>query len=111
MKGKPTDFERVQSDIRHALSAYLLDSQKLTKITHSDIVSQIDGIVGVDSVKVVFVPEYEGDVDEMGNISLRPSQIAVLRGGFIDSQGISYKDTFTTPNEMSSVNIAIEYSK
>ena len=111
VKGKPTDFERVQSDIRHALSSYLLDSQKLTKITHSDIVSQIDGIVGVDSVKVVFVPEYEGDVDEIGNISLKPSQIAVLRGGFTDSQGISYKDTFTTPNEMSSVNIAIEYSK
>lgn len=109
--GKPTDVTAVLANIRHSLSTYLLESQKLTKITHSDIVSKIDGITGVESVKVVFVPEFEGDVDDLGNISLRPNQIAVLRGGFVDKNGIAYKDVFSSPEEMSSVNISIDYAR
>lgn len=109
--GKPSDINMILTNVRHSLSSHLLESQKLTKITHSDIVSKIDNIPGVESVKVVFVPEFEGDVDDIGNISLRQNQIAILRGGFTDKNGIEYRDAFSSPEDMTSVNISVDYAR
>jgi hypothetical protein len=112
-KNKPTDLNRVKGEIRKLLNDFLLQNDRINKIPQSDLTRILDGQVDeCDTVKVIFHTEYKENIDELGNISLGDKEIAIMRGGFIDYNGISIQDSFDPDGEaMGSVNIVLKYSK
>lgn len=110
--GKPVKLEDVERDIRTVLSNYMLQNERINKVPHSDIVRIIDEIEAIDTVKVIFHPQYKEDIDEFGNIRLEEDHMSVLRGGFVDFNQIEYTDKFD-PNDdsMGSVNIKVQYTE
>lgn len=105
---KITKTAELERKIRQTISNYMLENKRINKIPHSDIVRILDEINEVDSVKVVFHPQFASDVDNMGNISLNDDEMAVMRGGFIDENSIEYFDKYD-PNDGSvgCVNVTI----
>lgn len=101
---------QVRKDVRDRLSTYFINNQRINKIPHSDIVRILDEIPYVDTVKVIFVPQNEEDIDTKGNISVGEQDMAIMRGGFEDAQGVFYEDEFDPEGEtMGSVNLDISF--
>lgn len=103
------NVDKIQEEIKTKLSNYLLNNWRVNKIPCSDIVSMIDNIEGVDTVKVVFVSEDGTGIDQLGNISVLDNEMAIIRGGFTDKSGISYIDEYDPESdELGSVNVDIQ---
>jgi hypothetical protein len=107
--GVITNEQILLSKIRSMLSEYMINNSRINIIPHSDIVRVIDEIDEVDSVKVVFFPQYKEDVDQFGDIVVKENELAILRGNFITEDGIEFIDTFNNSEENSVVTINIEY--
>lgn len=101
--------KRIGKDIRSALGNYMLSLTRLNKIPLSDVVRIIDDISGVDSVYVRFVVSKVEHIDSLGNLVLNESDVAVLRGGFINSNGNMIEDSFDSDSNNSCVNIEYRY--
>lgn len=103
---------QVRKDVREVLNEYLLANQRVNKIPHSDIVRIIDQLDVIDTVKVIFVPEFEEDIDQNGNLVVDDRSMLIIRGGFEDSQEVEYLDEFDPEGELlGSVNLDITFVK
>lgn len=98
-----------RQSILNILSNYLLNRESTSDIIHSEIVSLINGIDGIYSVKVILLSKDKKYIDSLGNIKVDNNQIAVVRGDWTDSNGVYFKDEFDPLNDyMGCVNINIE---
>lgn len=108
IKGLIPNKDTVYERIRTALNEYLITNKRPTKIPHSDIVRKLDEIDVVDTVKVIFVSEDGTCIDNMGNISVADGQLALIRGNFVDTDGVYYEDGFQIDSQsMGAINIHI----
>lgn len=115
INGIQTDFYQLKQDIENALNLYLLSNTRINKIPNSDIVSQVKAIPAIDTIKVIFISQNNATtgsnnygIDNFGNISAAPNELAVIRGGWTDANGIAYEDAFNIENDKPcSVNIII----
>lgn len=111
-KGALVKEPQVSKDVRTVLNTYLLANKRVNKIPHSDLVRVLDQIEYVDTVKAIFVPEFEEDIDQNGNLVVDEKSIVLLRGGFEDSQGVEYIDEFDPMGEtLGSINLDIKFVK
>jgi len=102
----------VRQYILNALSNYLLNRSSTSCIIHSDIVSILHDLENIYSVKVIFVAQESGYIDDLGNIKVDNNQIAIIRGDWTDSSGVYYKDEFDPSEDyMGCVNLNIEAYK
>ena len=113
-------LDAIQNQIVNYLSKYWLQLRRRDLIPSSDLVSLIENIPGVDAVNVSFVsmqnetahisnpndPNVYG-LDSLGDIVTTKDQLAVLRGGFTDRNGIYYYDGIYTDRPCS-VNITVK---
>lgn len=119
----PTTVENAIVDI---YSQYFLSIRRRDIIPRSDLVSLVDSIPGVDSVMIFFVSEENEKyitslsglpandprrdilvgLNSFGDIVIGQNDIAVISGGWSDSNG-TYYDTGADLNKLSSVNISI----
>ena len=110
MDGFTIKEDLVRDDIRAALSKYGFENPRVNKIPHSDIVRIIDEISYIDTVKAIFIPEFEEDIDVNGNLVVDDKSIILLRGGFKDSENVNYEDDFDPIGEaLGSVNLSITF--
>lgn len=103
------NVDTLKETIKSKLSDYLLNNSRISKIPHSDIVALLDGIEGVDTVKVIFSSEDGNGIDSLGNINVADTEMAVIRGGWKDKvNGIDILDSYDPEgDEIGSVNIDI----
>ena len=110
INGNVTKSTDVIRNIRIVLSDYMLNNNRMNIVPNSDIITKIDNISAIDKVKIVFIPEDQTMLDNMGNISLKDTEIAVMRGGFIVN-GLTYFDEFNPNGHMGAVNIQLTFIK
>lgn len=115
-QGVTINSVNLKQDIRSALNEYLLKNDRVNKIPHSDIVKLMDNVPAVDSVKVMFLSQDGTNgrygIDNLGNINLPSNEIAVVRGGWTDFEGVQYDDSFNPENDKAgSINIFINFVK
>jgi hypothetical protein len=111
VNGKSVNQNFVKREIRRVLNEYQLKNNRVNKLPHSDIVRILDSLDFCDSVKVIIIPESEDYIDEYGDVNLNNDELVVIRGGFTDSNGVPYFDTFDSEDEtQSSVNISITFN-
>lgn len=110
--GVDTDVSNIMSirqNILNTLSNYLLDRESTSDIIHSEIVSLINGLDNIYSVKVILISNDNKYIDQLGNIKVDNDKIAVVRGDWYDNSGIYFKDEFDPLDDsMGCVNINIE---
>lgn len=112
VKGLIPSKDYMFEKIREVLNTYLVANKRITKIPHSDIVRILDDLNFVDTVKVIFISADGTGIDNMGNISVGETEIALLRGDFRDQDNIYYEDSFLIDSEnMGSINIHLNYIK
>lgn len=112
VKGLIPSKDYMFEKVREALNVYLIANKRVTKIPHSDIVRILDELNFVDTVKVVFISADGSGIDNMGNISVGETEIALLRGDFRDQDNVYYEDSFLIDSEnMGSINIHLNYIK
>lgn len=110
MKGSIPSKDFMFEKIRETLNVYMVANKRVTKIPHSDLVRILDELTFVDTVKVLFVSADGSGIDNMGNINVGDTEVAVLRGDFRDSNGVYYEDSFLIDSQnMGSVNIHLNY--
>lgn len=111
-----------KDSIRQAIisqcSDYFLKNRRRDRIPKSDLIRIIESVDGVDSVNVWFISEknelYKSDatnatkpdigVDEFGDVIITRGELAVIRGGWSDRNGIVFEDS-TSQSKPSSINI------
>lgn len=121
LDGQPVSESEVKTKIINGINDHLISTNK---ILISDITKLVDNIEGVDSAKIVAISEqnekaYLASVeagtdhtkigfDSIGNIKVNDNELAVVRGGWSDRDGISYEDTVSNNSlKMGSLNIII----
>jgi len=98
-----------RQNILNIISNYLLNRESTSDIIHSEIVSLINGLDNIYSVKVILLSQDSKYIDSLGNIKVDNNQIAVIRGDWTDSNNVYFKDEFDPLNDyMGCVNINIE---
>jgi len=109
----------ITEQITNKLSEYFLTNQRRDRIPKSDIIAIIENIEGVDSVNVWFVSEAneqaksndensdEIGIDEFGDIIIKRNELALIRGGWKDRNGIFIYDGINS-EKPSCVNVLIE---
>lgn len=98
-----------RQNILNIISNYLLNRESASDIIHSEIVSLINGLDNIYSVKVILLSKDNKYIDLLGNIKVDNNQIAVIRGDWTDNNGVYFKDEFDPLNDyMGCVNINIE---
>jgi hypothetical protein len=108
----------VRSQVIEEVSNYFLATKRRDRIPKSDLIKVIEGIEGVDSVNVSFLSEdNEAKVDqnapligldEFGDIVLAKDELALVRGGWTDHNGIYYTDGISSDKPCS---LNIEFKK
>lgn len=111
-----------KDSIRQAIisqcSDYFLKNRRRDRIPKSDLIRIIESVDGVDSVNVWFISEknelFKSDsanstkpdigVDEFGDVIITRGELAVIRGGWSDRNGIVFEDS-TSQAKPSSINI------
>jgi hypothetical protein len=110
--------DTIRQKIISSCSDYFLKNRRRDRVPKSDLIRILEGIDGIDSVNVWFVSEknelYKTDpanqtkadigVDEFGDIIITRGELAVIRGGWKDRNGIFFEDS-TNQSKPSSVNI------
>lgn len=108
--GNTVNKASISKDIKDALGVYMTTNTRINKVPHSDIIRIIDELDYIDTVKVIFIPEFEEDIDTRGNMSVGDKDMLVLRGGFFDSASVEYIDDFDPEGEaLGCVNLEITY--
>lgn len=92
----------IQSQVVEAVSTYFLNNNRRDRIPKSDLIRVIEGLEGVDSVNVSFLSEDNEmkidqtlpliGLDDFGDIVLAKDELALVRGGWTDHNGIAYAD-------------------
>jgi hypothetical protein len=111
--------ELLKENIRAVVSDYFTYNERFDRIPKSDLIRVIEGVKGVDSVSVTFIGEQNEinkkqnptstelvGLDGFNDIILKDREIAVLRGGWVDSNGIYYSDNIK--DQVSMLNISIK---
>lgn len=108
----------IRSQVIEAVSEYFLSTKRRDRIPKSDLIKVIENIEGVDSVNVSFLSEdNEAKVDqttpligldEFGDIVLDKDELALVRGGWQDHNGIYYTDGISNDKPCS---LNIEFKK
>lgn len=107
---KSVNEDDVRAKVRTSLNQYFLNNDRVNKIPHSDIVALLDDMLEIDTVKVVFIGDDGTDsIDDMGNISVADTEVAVIRGGWTDDNGVHYADEYDPVGDtLGSVNVSID---
>lgn len=117
-------FQEFSQDIiKHTiitqLSDYFLNVRRRDMIPSSDLVKIIENIEGVDSVNVNFLCEANEvakkvnpsipliGLDDMGDIIMGKNELPIIRGGWVDRNGIKYADGIYNDRPCS-VNITVK---
>jgi len=110
--------ESISSDITTAVSNYLAYSQRDDRIVRSDLISTIEGVLGVDSINLTFLSEKneiyhitKPDSNDimgldpiMGDIILEKDELGLIRGGWADRNGTYYNEN-TMSGSLGPINI------
>jgi len=99
----------VYKSVRKTLSNYMISNKRKNIIPHSDIVRELDELDMIDKVKVIFKTENSNMLDAMGNVSLNPNEMAVMRGN-INIEGDFFEDNFSFgSSSLSTVNLDMKF--
>jgi hypothetical protein len=112
------DDNLIKNKILEKLSDYFLNIRRRDKIPRSDLITIVETVEGVDWVDVTFCGELNEQLqiatpdsptvglDKNGNIVIERGEYPIIRGGWVDRNGVFYEETpsFELP---SSVNISI----
>ena len=93
-------------DVRKVISEYNLSLTRTNKAHISDIIRIIDSMEEVDSLTGEFIVGDDSHLDNLKNIKLFNNQLAVMRGGFVNSLGQNVSDEFNGQT-LSSVHIEL----
>ena len=109
----------IRQNIVSKLSDYFLNVKRRDLIPASDIVRIVESVTGVDAVNVNFLSEANElaltadpnatlvGLDALGDIVMQRDEIAIVRGGWNDRNGVYYEDGIYTDRPCS-VNISIK---
>lgn len=110
----------IRQNIISKTSDYFLKNRRRDKIPTSDLVSIIESVEGVDSVNVWFMSEeneafhalpenadstVEIGLDEFGDVTIGRGELALIRGGWTDRNGVFIEDS-TNQSKPSTINIS-----
>lgn len=105
--------ELIKQNIVDSLSKYFINYTRRDKIPKSDLITIIENISGIDSVNVYFVedpnnkvPGNETYINDMGDIVIGKRDYPLIRGGWTDSNNISYAESLSD-YQPSSLNITL----
>lgn len=108
----------IRSQVIDVVSSYFLNTKRRDRIPKSDLIKVIEEIEGVDSVNVSFLSEDNEaktdqsspliGLDEFGDIILGKDELALVRGGWYDHNGIYYTDGISNDQPCS---LNIEFKK
>lgn len=83
----PVDLEKMKMIIRKTVSDKMITMKRTSKIAKSDVVKVIDDVQNVDSVFVEFVAEDNDMIDEIGNIVISDTELALPSDNFVNGNG------------------------
>lgn len=109
----------IRQQIISKCSDYFLKNRRRDKIPTSDLVAIIESVEGVDSVNVWFMSEEneifksnpanvndpDKGLDEFGDIVIGRGELALVRGGWPDRNGVFFQDSISQ-SKPSSINIS-----
>jgi hypothetical protein len=109
----------IRQQIISKCSDYFLKNRRRDKIPTSDLVAIIESVEGVDSVNVWFMSEEnelfktnpansdlpDKGLDEFGDVLIGRGELALIRGGWPDRNGVFFQDS-TSQSRPSSINIS-----
>lgn len=110
----------IRQNIISKTSDYFLKNRRRDKIPTSDLVAIVESVEGVDSVNVWFMSEeneaYHANpananstidigLDEFGDITIGRGELALVRGGWPDRNGVFLEDS-TSQSKPSTINIS-----
>ena len=110
----------IRQNIISKTSDYFLKNRRREKIPTSDLVAIVESVEGVDSVNVWFMSEaneaYHAipananstiniGLDEFGDIIVGRGELALIRGGWPDRNGVMLEDS-TSQSKPSTINIS-----
>lgn len=110
--------DNITQQIISKCSDYFLANRRRDRIPKSDLIRIIESIEGVDSVNVWFISEknelFKSDpnnitkpdvgVDSFGDVIITRGELAIIRGGWQDRNGIVFEDS-TSQSKTSSINV------
>lgn len=111
--------DNIRQNIISKTSDYFLKNRRRDKIPTSDLVSVVESVEGVDSVNIWFMSEENESyhavpankdstldigLDEFGDIVIGRGQLALIRGGWNDRNGVFIEDS-TSQSRPSTINI------
>lgn len=121
--------ELVKAKIIDNIADYFLSIRRRDRIPRSDLVKIIEGVDGVDSVNLSFVSEldeahakmettnlgsseasvseYKWRTDDFGDIMIYGSELPILRGGWLDRNGVEYERSIDD-SKPSAVNVLVK---
>lgn len=106
--------ELIRDTIITSLSTYFINYTRRDRIPKSDLIAIIEGIDGVDSVNVYFKEDpnnfnnnEDSYINDMGDIIIGSRDYPMIRGGWVDEDGISYLEGLSE-NNPSSLNITFQ---
>lgn len=113
-----TQKEIIKENIRTIIGNYFTYNERFDRIPKSDIIRLIEDVPGVDSVSVTFIGEQNElnkiqnpnsteliGLDNFNDIILKDREIAILRGGWSDANGVKYSDNIKDPISMLNISI------
>ncbi len=110
----------IRQNIISKTSDYFLKNRRRDKIPTSDLVAIVESVEGVDSVNVWFMSEeneayhaipananstVDIGLDEFGDITIGRGELALIRGGWPDRNGVMLEDS-TSQSKPSTINIS-----
>lgn len=110
--------DNITQQIISKCSDYFLANRRRDRIPKSDLIRIIESIEGVDSVNVWFISEKnelfksepnniakpDVGVDSFGDVIITRGELAIIRGGWQDRNGIVFEDS-TSQSKTSSINV------
>jgi len=110
--------ELVRENIRIAIANYFIQNKRYDRIPKSDLVYILETVPGIDSVFIHILSEdnekYKINnpnsntligLDSFNDIILNNNEYAILRGGWTDSNGITYSNNINDPYSMLNITI------
>lgn len=113
----PTDI--IKNDIISVISEYFLNNSRIDRIPKSDLIKEVEGVDGVDSVSISIVSQKNENVkkinpnaadtglDSFNDIIIDKNELPIVRGGWTDRYGNAYENSVTTDN-LGCINILIK---
>jgi hypothetical protein len=111
--------DNIRQNIISKTSDYFLKNRRRDKIPTSDLVAVVESVEGVDSVNVWFMSQeneayhaipankdstIDIGLDEFGDITIGRGELALIRGGWADRNGVFLEDS-VSQSKPSTINI------